>query len=192
MSEQNHPHESEDVCDMTIPPTVSTEPTEAANRDVTVAKADSIEYVGPRSLTEVVQYVGSSIASCYDPVPMEKPVLPLDYHRMPWYERTAETLRYRYLRLLYSVSPKGGVQAWWKLVLLGFLVPVPVLLLVVCILWQVQLAMLSVMQIAISLAITLVAVLVIATLLMLFAKWMKHLRTSSSNDTQRRDYYDTR
>jgi hypothetical protein len=52
--------------------------------------------------------------SLYDPVPMKEPVLPY-IDDMGVIERTAVVVGYNFENLIYSLSPRGGLVAWWKL-----------------------------------------------------------------------------
>ena len=95
---------------------------------ITIRPADSTEIAEqkPRSLVRVLRRVGMFVASSYDPKPMEKePEPPEDFDMLLPHERAVEVYRYQWNKMLYRISHRGGIQAFWKLLLTSVLVVMP-------------------------------------------------------------------
>jgi hypothetical protein len=69
---------------------------------------------------ELVVKTATLLVACYNPVPMEEPKLDPHFDKLPVLQRVTEVWRYQGEKMLYAISPMGGLQAWWKLTLLLF------------------------------------------------------------------------
>lgn len=63
--------------------------------------------------------------SCYHPVPIMKPEPDADLDDLPALHRITEVCRFKLAEGMYSLSPQGSVQAWWKLLLTWLAVLLP-------------------------------------------------------------------
>ncbi|MDR1492961.1 MAG: hypothetical protein LBT05_09605 [Planctomycetaceae bacterium] len=118
-------------------------------------------------------------ASAYDPVPMKQPEPHSDLPYLPTGRRVAEVLIFQCENLLYILSPQGGVQAIWKLILrtIFLIVPIEITFLIVAvflakIMGYLALAALSLQQIAVSLLITVVCGVVIGAILLFVSSFL--------------------
>jgi len=67
----------------------------------------------------------------YEPKPMQEPTVPSDFDEINVFERIGVVLSYIPKRLLWHISPDGGLQAWWKLLTRLVLTFVPLLIILV-------------------------------------------------------------
>ena len=96
-------------------------------QELSVMNVDDGELVerAPRRLSHVV-----TAMVVYHPQPMMKPVIHPEFEKLSVVPRVAEVCRVSAARLLYIVSPGGGVQAWWKLCFAVLCVVLPVVMVV--------------------------------------------------------------
>ncbi|MDR0577549.1 MAG: hypothetical protein LBI87_08475 [Candidatus Accumulibacter sp.] len=64
-----------------------------------------------------VARVIDKIAGLYDPIPMTKPEVDKNFEKMGAIEQITESLSYNASAFLYAISPEGGLQAWWKMMI---------------------------------------------------------------------------
>jgi cation transport ATPase len=57
------------------------------------------------------------VAGIYDPKPMVKPEIDENLDKMGALELVAETFAYNVDSFLYAISPRGELQAWWKMMI---------------------------------------------------------------------------
>ena len=94
---------------------------------ITIRPADSTELAepNPRLPVRALQRVGMFVASCYDPKPMVVPEVVEDFDALPAVVRVAEVCRYQWNEMLYRVSHRGGIQAFWKLCFASMCIFIP-------------------------------------------------------------------
>lgn len=113
----------------------------------------------------------------YDPRPMVKPRIADDWQGYGRLERIAEALRFCLARSLYALSPGGGLQAWWRLIVRSLLVVTPLMMalyavavMLALLLFQVQMAAHSICMIAIYILIASVCVVLTYSIFAVFFK----------------------
>ena len=87
---------------------------ESREQKLAVMNADDGELVErtPRG-TLMARVVTAMVV--YEPKPMMKPVIDPEFKELSVLPRITEVCRILTARLLYAISPGGGLQAWWKL-----------------------------------------------------------------------------
>ena len=133
---------------------------ESQGQELVVPNAGGGELVEQPSRGAVVVRMMSAMMSGYHPKPMVRPVIDPDFEELTVVPRVAEVCRISAARLLYAVSPEGGLQAWWKMCLawLGGAISAVLVLsaIAVCLtyfLGHVELASLALQKIAVNLVI---------------------------------------
>lgn len=118
-----------------------------------------IESNGPKP-ARGLRRVGDTIMSCYTPKPMSEPVMPADIDDLSAIAAVTEVCRWACAWVLYTLSPRGGLQAWWRLWLIILSGIFPVVLALWCIgmgvmyvLVPIELASLTLQRVALNIGI---------------------------------------
>jgi hypothetical protein len=129
----------------------------------------------------------------YDPVPMKKPEIDTESMDGPIIVAITEAMRFNLSEFMYKISPQGGIQAWWKLLVKLVFVIAPTLVIVslllsliasvmgqfVIITYLIQLAMNNLMYFTIYAIITIcLLALLFSIILPLFIKALRKFFTS--------------
>lgn len=97
---------------------------ESRGKEMAVVNAGGGELVERAPKKMSVSRVVTAMVS-YEPKPMNVPVIDPEFKELSVLPRVAEVCRISAVRLLYAVSPGGGLQAWWKLCFAALCVVVP-------------------------------------------------------------------